>query len=104
MKNLVLICLLAVSASGCKIISKSPSIATIPVIGMSEEDFKLANPKAVLILLSSDNMSEYKIYRWGNEIATTSDFYTFNKAKLIKFEQKIHYFDYKTVKVDKTKE
>lgn len=101
MKKLILICLLAVAASGCKV-SSTIANGKYPVIGMSETEFKAVNRNAQLVYLTSDS-STYEIYRSRNEILLTSDFYYFGNGKLSRFEQKTHYFNNSTIKVEDSK-
>jgi len=102
MKQLFIIALLAITASGCAV-SNSKLVKSTPSIGMSEEDFRLAYPKADLVYLTSDS-SAYKIYRGRDLYVSTDDFFYFKKKSLIKFEQKDHFFEQSTLRIEESKQ
>ncbi|KQR72726.1 hypothetical protein [Pedobacter sp. Leaf176] len=95
MKKLVVICLLAIAAVGCKPISYyEPKFE----IGMTEKSFKESNKKAELV---SSNGDGTKIYRtitntWIPRPEPYSFFY-FYQGKLMKFIKSERGDDYKFI-------
>lgn len=103
MKKVLFIALLAIMASGCALSSKAKVEPPTVQIGMNENDFKSANRRARLVYLSNDS-TVYEVFKGSGEQLTISDFYHFSQNRLYKFEQKTHYFNNTTVKIEELKD
>lgn len=93
MKKLILICLLAATAMGCKGLYYQKAAFSI---GMQESDFKQANKFADLV---SSNEQGLNIYRTINLVATMEpySFFYFNNKKLTSFVKSDRLDDYKFI-------
>ncbi|WP_131535881.1 hypothetical protein [Pedobacter nototheniae] len=91
MKKLILICLLAVAASGCKVIYGTDANFTI---GMSESDFMTKN-KATLVSATENGDN---IYRTFYQLTDRYKFFFFKKGKLVRFEEGINSDDFQYIR------
>jgi len=102
MKQLFFIALLAIVASGCASLGKRQVSKVNPTIGMGEDDFRLKEQRAELIYLSGDSAT-YKTNVANNTLYWEDNVYHFYKGKLSFFEQKTHFFNKSTVKIEEAK-
>jgi opacity protein-like surface antigen len=102
MKNVLCIAMLAVMVSGCALRSKLSSESSNIHVGMNENDFKDSHRRATLVYLANDS-TIYEVFKGSGERSTFSDFYYFAQKRLYKFEQKTHYFNNTTVKIEESK-
>ncbi|KQS36083.1 hypothetical protein [Pedobacter sp. Leaf194] len=102
MKQLFFIAPPAIVASGCAWLGKRQVTQADPTMGMGEDEFKPKEQRAERIYLSGDSAT-YKTNVANNTLYWADNVYHFYKGKLSCFEQKTHFFNTNTVKIEEAK-